>query len=363
MFLSNISVSFFRNYSDLNLNFDLDKNINVIIAKNGMGKSNLLEIIYYLSHVRPFRNVTDSDLIKNGNDSFNLNCEFYYHQFRNNINIKYKNKQKKEILLNNKKVHNHSEILGKMISVLFSNDDLKIITGSPSERRRFFDIFFSILSSDYLAYLKQYKSIIKQKNYLLKNYDYNMIKIYNTQLSNVIFNLNLIRNKFVNEINNLYSEYYNKIGKYKKNIKIVINNSINKEILENIDSINNFFNNKIAYEKEKGYSYYGYHRDDINFKIDGYYFNKYASLGQIRLAALVIKIIQAKMYEKKYNAKPILLLDDVILELDPEKQSKFINFIGSESQFFLTVTDEKFLDFVNDKNKLNIIRINDGKIS
>ena len=348
----------FRNYSNIQLNFNSDEKYLILKAKNGTGKTNLIEFIYYFTYLKSFRNVLDQDLIKKNNENFIIKIEYEDSDFINEIKIKYKNK-KKEIYFNNKLIKKTSEIFGKFISIIFSNDDLQIIIGNPSNRRKFFDMFFSIIDYEYFIYLKKYNSIIKQKNYLLKTKNNNkLIKIYNLQLSECIEYIIKKRENYINKISYDFSNKYQFIGNFDQKIKIIYKKSIEN----NTTSINDFLNQKIIKELQFGFSIYGIHRDDFVFLINEQQFSKFASFGQARLASLVIKLIQAEYYFQYKNKLPILLFDDVILELDNIRKKKIIEEIMKYEQIFITFTEDFFIDLFNKNEYTLILEIKDGKI-
>lgn len=358
MKITNLNAKFFRNYDHLNL--ELNKPFNVIISQNGMGKTNLLEMIYYLSYVRSFRNVLDKEIIKKGENHFYLDCHYNDNIGSNKISVNYDTK--KTIIFNNNKVKKHSDLLGKLLTVYFGTDDLFIISGPPGIRRKFFDVFFSIIDKKYLLNLIKYQNILKQKNLILKNNsNNNLLSVYNLQLSEIIYYIQNKRNEMIKEIDLLFKEYYNLIGKFSEKVKIIYSPSVNIKI-NSIDEIFNFLEVNKNKEIESGYSTLGTHRDNYLFLINGIPFIKYASFGQTRLASLIIKLIQAIIYKNIYNKNPILLLDDVILELDKQKQKTFLNFITNYDQIFITVTDKNFIDLINEKNIINQIEIEYGKI-
>lgn len=362
MIIEYLSAVNFRNYENLNLEFDKTENINLIHSPNGMGKTNLLELIYYFSYLRSFRNVQDKELIKKGEVKFYAECR-YNNKITNNIKIKYH--KKKEIHINNKKVVKFSEVLGKLISVLFCNEDIFIINGSPNIRRKFFDIFISTVDNKYLHCLRKFQEILKQKNFILKNGKPDEIKeiidIYNIQLAKNIFYIQKKREEIINEISKIFQENFSSIGKFNDKVKIIYSPSI-KIKNNDYEEITKFYNENIKKEIEYGFSIYGPHRDNYLFLINGILFPKYASLGQTRLASVVLKFAQSEYYKKIFNVIPILLLDDVILELDNEKQMRVIEKISDYKQVFLTVTDRKYIELFKSIENINEIEIRDGKI-
>ena len=360
MFIEKLIANNFRNYKNLFLEFDKNKPINLIHSPNGMGKSNLLEMIYYLSYLRSFRNVLDKELINQEDNFFFIKSLFIEKDYINEIQIKYKNK--KEVLLNNKKINRYLDIFGKVLSVLFCNEDIYIIVGSPVIKRKFFDIFISIYDKNYLKNLQKYNEILKQKNNVLKNKkDEALISVYNKQLANIIFYIQKSREGIIEKINSVFNNIYYSIGMFNNNVKIIYTPSIKKENIS-AEEIQEILEKNKKKELLYGYSLSGTHRDNYSFIINGIQFEKYASLGQVRLAALVLKLIKAEYLKKIFNTCPVLLLDDVILELDYQKQERFIKIISEYNQLFITVTRKDYINLFMDKERINEIEIENGTI-
>lgn len=359
MFLTHLQASNFRNYKTLDLSFNEQRNINLIVAKNGMGKSNFLEMLYYLSHLRAFRNASDKDLILHGQNNFHLFCEYESKGIHGNVRVKYSGK--KEILLDDKKIVKHSQILGKLQTVFFGSNDISIISGTPAERRVFFDIFLSIIDSDYLAALRTYDLLLKQKNALIKSKRNDILSFFDVQIADAAFLLITKRKLLIEKVNRLFSELFKDIGNFKDNAFIRYNSSFEREF-NSAKELLNYILYQDKFDFDKGYCIFGPHKDNYYFILNNTIFSKYASLGQIRLGALVLKLIQAVCYEEKFSTSPILLLDDVILELDSEKQKRFLNRVCGKYQLFITLTDERFKNFFNNQNAVEIIRVNNGSI-
>jgi len=362
VFLERIIAKNFRNYSDLDLNLKKDKHLNIINSPNGMGKSNLLEIIYYLCYFRSFRNASDKELIKKGESFYFIQGIYSNNNIKNDIKIKYS--IKKNILYNDKNVRRYSELFGSLLSVLFCNEDIFIINGPPSIKRKFFDIFISIIDKKYLDCLKKYYSILKQKNFLLKqNNNVDLIKIYNIQLAKIIVYIIKCRQNLIENINNIFVEKFQEIGLFKEKVKIIYLPSIKE--MNNIDNesiVLNILDKNLKKELNFGYSLIGPHRDNYIFLMSGIPFQKFASFGQTRLAALVLKLVKTEYLIKEFNIYPILLLDDVILELDREKQRRFINIISDYNQIFITLSNNEYIDLFLKKSDINNIEVLNGKI-
>ncbi len=356
MYIKSIHSINFRNYKELNLEFDNKRPINLLVAPNGSGKSNLLEMIYYLTYLRPFRNVLDSELINKNSNFFLINGNFLKNDIQTSISIKYS--KNKEICIDNKKIKKHSDVIGLLLSVLFSNDDIFIISGSPMVRRKFFDMFISVIDRSYLLNLKKYQILLKNKNHILKNKkDINLLDIYDEQLSHIIYEIYLKRSEIIQSINPIFQEKFSQIGMFKDRSKIIFLPNFKIKDGFNPKNILNILKEVRQKDIEVGYSNYGIHKDNYLFLLNGIEFSKYASLGQTRLASLVLKLTQLEYLKNITGVDPIILLDDVILELDLQRQKNFIHSISGDSQMFITLTDKNKFIFSHSPNLINEIDI------
>ncbi len=349
----------YRNYDLINLQIDQEKKYFIIKALNGSGKTNLLEMIYYFTYYKSFRNTQDSDLIMHDKNEFLIEITYIEDGITNTIKIIYN--KKKHIFFNDKKCCKLSDLFGQFISVIFCNSDIDIITGSPNIRRNFFNMFFSIIDNLYFVTLKKYNSILKQKNFILKTkQNLDLLSIYNTQLASCIYYLTAQRNKYINNIKKMFTDFYNEIGNFNKSIDIKYIPSISSTLSE--QDIINLLKDKMQQEINLGYAYYGSHRDNYYFCMNNTQFSKYASFGQCRLAALIIKLIQARYIIEKKQIKPVLLFDDVILELDEVRKRKLVNSFKEYNQMFITFTEDIFVDLFNEKDYIEILDLNQNSV-
>jgi len=361
LFVKSISATNFRNFKNLEFSFKEQEKHIIIKSPNGTGKTNFLELLYYFTYLKSFRNVSDHELIKKDENYFSMLINYDNDEDRD-IFVKYFNKTK-EVVYNNKKIKKYSEIFGKYCSVIFSSEDMLIVKGSPNFKRKFFDMFFSVIDIDYFYSIKNYNHILKQKNALLKDKMFNkkLLEIYNYQLAKYINIIQQKRNDFIKITSSDFNEKYLEIGDYKYNAKIIYYPSIKiKEFTQ--ENIFNFLMDCYKKENEIGFSFFGIHKDNYQFLLNNLNFNNYASFGQVRLASLIMKIIQADNYKKYNNISPILLFDDVILELDNYRKNKFISKIFDYKQFFITISDETLLKIFEKSSYLSILEIIDGKI-
>jgi len=361
LFVKSISATNFRNFRNLEFCFKEQERHIIIKSPNGTGKTNFLELLYYFTYLKSFRAVSDGELINKGENYFSILIN-YDNDEDNEISVKYLNKSK-EVVYNNKKIKRYSEIFGKYCSVVFSSDDMLIIKGNPNYKRKFFDMFFSIIDIEYFYSIKNYNCVLKQKNALLKNksFDKKLLEIYNYQLAQYINIIQQKRDEFIKITSKDFNDKYLEIGDYNYSAKIIYYPSIKiKEFTQ--ENIFNFLMECCKKEVELGFSFYGVHKDNYQFLLNNLNFNSYASFGQTRLASLIMKTIQADNYKKYNNISPILLLDDVILELDNYRKVKFVSKIFDYKQFFITISDDTLLKIFEKSSYLSFLEIIDGKI-
>lgn len=353
MLITNLKLQNFRNYNELNLDFN--KNINIIYGNNAQGKTNILEAIFVTSIGKSFRTSRDKELIKFGEKFSKIEVEFQKKDRDGSIKIEISDK--KNIFVNGVKIKKLSELLGNMNIVIFTPDDINILKAGPAQRRRFLDIFISQLRPNYVYCLNMYLKALEQRNNYLKQ-----IKFEN---KNEEF-LDIWDEKIADYAEKVFNYRYEFIEKIKNKIKSVHNN-----ITENNESINieyvTDFSNKEEFLKKlknnrkldilKGYSTTGVHRDDFNIYINNNLVNVYGSQGQHRTAILSLKMSELKVIYDEIGENPILLLDDFMSELDEKRRTNFLNNI-KDTQVLITCTDK----FMLEKNNFNLYNVNNGKI-
>lgn len=359
MILTNLKLKNFRNYDELDLNFN--KKINIFIGNNAQGKTNILESIYVLSLTKSHRTNKDIYLIKK--DS--LFTKVIGTIKENEKSSKYEiliNERGKRVSINDRPLKKVSEYLSKINAIMFCPDDLEIIKRSPQERRSFFNVSISGFNNEYIRYLNEYNKILKSRNEYLKTNEI-INKDYLDVLTNKLIDLNIYiykeRKKYVETINKYLSDIYKDITG-KTNILLKYDSFIEdenniKEELE--DKFNLIYNTEIL----QRVTLLGVHKDDFSIFIDDVKINNYGSQGQHRIAVLCLKLSEIKIYEEEYDKKPILLLDDIFSELDVNKKANIIKFINNDLQVFITSTDLNNIDKKIIKNA-DIFKIDNGKV-
>ena len=200
MYISNLKLSNFRNYKSLNIN--LDKNINIIIGNNGEGKTNLLESIYVLGLTKSHRSFIDNNLIKNNCEKCKIKGKLNKDNYKFDLEIELENKNK-ILKIDKEIVDKNSDYISNMNIIIFYPEDLELIKGSPSERRRFLNLELSQLNKNYFIILNDYNKLLKMRNdYLKNNYiDDNYLSILTDYLIDKAISIYKLRKKFIDKLN------------------------------------------------------------------------------------------------------------------------------------------------------------------
>lgn len=342
MEITNLKLVNYRNYNQININFS--KNINIIYGNNGTGKSNLIEAIYLLSLTKSFRTLDDKNLIKKG-----TNTALVKGIIDNTVYFIELGTTMKKAFINNKKINKIGDYISKVNIVLFNPLDTKILTDSPSVRRKMLNIEISQINKDYINLLSNYNRVLKHRNAYLKqlflngNSSLDYLNILTTKLIDLGIDLYNIRSNYIEQINNNLSGIYKKIFDYGElKIKYITNFNKNKEDILKLFQKN--YKKEISYGK----TIFGVHHDDIEFVLDGYNIKEYGSVGQQKNSIISFKLAELSIIKKINGTYPILILDDLFSELDNKKINNIINMLNNEVQTFITTTD---IDKV-DKNLL-----------
>lgn len=357
MFIKNVQLRNFRNYSDLNLDFDADKIL--LTGKNAQGKTNLLEAIGYLASLKTIKAKHDSELIKWGEDFSKIKGVFTKNDSDTTLEIVLNPPKKKLLKVNEIKKNKTSEYLSNIFSVSFSTSDLALLRGNPEDRRTWLDEAVSSLYPAHADRISKYNKIRTQKNNFLKSLGGNingenaLLDVWNEQLAITGSNIILLRLNFLKELLKYARQKHSHIS-LKETLSIVYNSSILEDV--NVEDVSEWTSAKIAekfYERldEKrneeiirAQSVVGPHRDDVSFFIDNINSQKFASQGQQRTIVLALKLAETELIRSKMGYNAILLLDDVLAELDDIRQTYLLNGIEERHQTIITSVDTLHFD-------------------
>ena len=373
MFINHILLENYRNYTSLDIN--LSNDVNIFYGNNGQGKTNLLEAIFFTVIGKSFRGTKDIDIILSGKEKFSIDISVS-DDITESVYIKYNKNKEKYIKVNSLYLRKTGQLMGSILAVIFSPEDMQLISEGPSVRRKFIDIAISQIKPTYYFDLLQFNKIIYQKNSLLKTIKYQnntsnkaMLEVWNEQLSEVGAKIIFERSKIINHLSLVAKEKHLKIAEKsaerEENLKILYNSDISREIMEEYEpeKIKNelfyLFESKSEREIEREMTLYGPHRDDIDFKLDDKDMKKFSSQGQKRTAVLSLKLAELELLKEITGRKPIFLLDDVFSELDDKRQEAFLSEI-IDVQTFISCVD---IDtFKYNKNKASLFKIKNGSI-
>ena len=336
-FLS-LSLYNFRNLKNDNINLNFKEVF--FVGENGQGKSNLLEALYYSAYGSSFRTHSDSQIIKNLQHNFSL-ISMYSNEQESLQRIKIIYDKKKSIEKNGKKIHDRKELVNTIPCVVFCHGDMEFATGEPECRRFFIDQTLTMYDSVYLDDLRNYKKILKTRNLILKENKYELLDVYDLQLVQRGLEIQKKRKKTVFQINEIFGKLYEEIsGIEGVSVKYIpswkeIDCDYGKR-LPSQEELLEFLKEKQDQDKILGTTFYGPHKDKIIFVKDNKNFIQTASTGQCRLISLLLRVTQSVYYKRVTNIKPVLLMDDVMLELDPKKREKFTSMIPEYEQLFCT---------------------------
>ncbi len=362
MIVKSLFLDNFRNHRDTKIDFS--DRFNIIYGNNGQGKTNILEAIYLCAAGRSHRTSKDTELVRFSSDYYNISTHVFNNGIDRNINIKYFNNEKKQIKINEIPIKKLGSLMGNLYAVLFSPEDLSIIKQGPGERRRFVDITLSQIKPTYFYNLQLLAKILKQRNILLKNlYSktglVDTIDIWNYKLAEVAANIILERKKF----SDILSEFAQNQHKFITNNKEIItfnydcnfnyHNSDKKN--EIIDIYIKLLEKSINRDISIGYTSIGPHRDDYDILINNNSLKLYGSQGQQRSSVLSIKIAEIELINKETGQYPILLLDDVMSELDENRQKYLMESIRCVQTFITCTNDSNFKNILNDSARYFLI--------
>ncbi len=327
--ISHITLKNFRSYSSAS--FDFSSKTNIILGKNGAGKTNILEAILFLASGKSYR-ASDKDLIKYNEDIASLHGEFDERE----RSVKFNLDKEKNYVINNSK-YKRMQFAHTIPIVLFEPEFMQIIARGPDTRRDYFDSLLSRIHPSYQTSLNKYKRTLAQRNNLLKykNFSSEEMFVWNIKLSELGGIIVSNRLKLTEKINKTISDVYSELASKKHQIQIQYVSKITTQNYTN--NLLKGLEKNIQLDTETGFTSIGPHRDDFGFIINKKSASTSASRGENRTLLLAMKIIETKLIKQARDIAPILLLDDVFSELDEERQGKLIEFLY-DNQVIITTT-------------------------
>ncbi|WP_075717643.1 DNA replication/repair protein RecF [Roseburia sp. 499] len=357
MILKSVALSHFRNYDDLYIEFD--RGTNILYGDNAQGKTNVLESIYVSGTTKSHKGSKDRELIQFGQDEAHIRTVVEKSGLDYQIDMHLKKNKSKGIAINRMPIKKASELFGILNIVFFSPEDLNIIKNGPSERRRFLDVELCQLDKIYLYNLTKYNKVLNQRNRLLKDIHFrpelmDTLAVWDMQLIEYGKKIINTRKKFVEELNGIVYEIHKNISGNKEELVLKYEPDVLEENMEV----------ELERCKEKdlkfGQTSVGPHRDDLCFMIKDIDVRKFGSQGQQRSCALSLKLSEIELVKKSIKETPILILDDVLSELDSNRQNFLLNSIH-DIQTVITCTGLD--EFVRNRFEINkIFKVVNGTV-
>ena len=331
-----------------------------MFGDNAQGKTNILEAAYVSGTTKSHKGSRDKDMIRFGEDESHIRTIVEKQGKEYQLDIHLKKNRSKGIAINKVPIKKASELFGILNMVFFSPEDLNIIKNGPSERRRFLDAEICQLDKIYLSDLTRYNKILMQRNRLLKDMQHQpqlmeTLPVWDMQL--VEYGKRLIRRRrqFVEELSEIVTGIHRNISGKREELVLRYEPNIDAEFLE--DELNR------VREKDRKYAQtsVGPHRDDISFFIRGVDIRKFGSQGQQRTSALSLKLSEIELVRQTIHDTPVLLLDDVLSELDSNRQNYLLNSIH-DIQTMITCTGLD--EFVRNRFQIDkVFHVIDGHVS
>lgn len=340
MHLKNLSILNYKNVSDKS--FEFRHKINCFVGKNGIGKTNILDAIFYLANGKSYFNPIALQNIKHNEDFFVVDGIFEKNDKNEHVVCSLKKGQKKIIKRNGKAYDRFSEHIGLIPLVIISPSDQDLISEGSETRRKFIDTVISQLDAVYLQELIQYQKIISQRNALLKyfavnyTFDKETLSIYNEQLHYLGASIHQKRKDFMDLFVPTFQKYHQKITNSQEQVQLKYFSQLDQAPLLEL------FEESLAKDRAVQYTTAGTHKDDLLLEIENHSIKKYGSQGQQKSFLIALKLAQFDFIKKQSGVLPILLFDDIFDKLDAFRVQQIVEMVNDETfgQLFITDTHE-----------------------
>ena len=357
MIIKSLELVDYRNYESLSIEFC--EGTNILYGDNAQGKTNILEAIYVAATTKSHKGSKDKDIVNFDKEEAHIRTFIQKEGIETRVDMHLRKSKSKGIAIDGQKIKKAADLLGLCNVVFFSPEDLGIIKNGPGERRRFVDMELCQLDSFYLYNLNNFNKIVNQRNKLLKDMYMNpqlkeTLNIWDMQLVSYGSKIIERRAKFVEQLNEIIFDIHKKLSGGKEELRIVYEPNVE------IDDLEKKLRESQDRDIRSKMTSVGPHRDDFSFIIGNTDIRKFGSQGQQRTAALSLKLSEIELVKKITKDTPILLLDDVLSELDSNRQNYLLNSIG-DIQTIITCTGLE--EFVNNRFEIDrVFQVTNGKV-
>lgn len=340
MILRKLSILNYKNILQAEVAFS--PKMNCFFGNNGMGKTNLLDAVHYLSFCKSHINTPDSQIINNDQDMCVIQGDYDYEGRGEEIFCAIRRRQRKQFKRNKKEYDKLSEHIGLLPLVMVSPADSELIQGGSEERRRFLDVIISQQDKQYLHALIQYNKALLQRNALLKNQsmDASLYEVLEMQLAMYGRMVYEKRQMLVDDFTPIFNEYYQRICCSMEQVGLKYISRLDEGDLSDMLAANR--------ERDRilGYTSSGIHKDELEMTLNDYLIRRVGSQGQNKTYLIALKLAQFAFLVRKGQTTPILLLDDIFDKLDAVRVEQIIKLVSGDSfgQIFITDTNRKYLD-------------------
>lgn len=338
--LDRLTLTHFKNYEAQELTFS--PRVNAFVGLNGMGKTNLLDAIYYLCMTKSNFGAPDSAVAQHGADFFRLDGHFTRHDRTERIVAKVQPRKKKVIERNRVPYDKLSEHIGLLPVVFITPDDTLLVTEGSDIRRRFLDNTLSQIDAHYLQQLIVYNRLLKQRNALLKQwgerggYDRSLLQVYDQQMLEPAAYIFAQRSAFAKKMIPLFQAMHQQISGGHETVELQYQSQLQKQPLDQ------WWEEHAEKDRILQRTTAGIHKDDIRFTIHDYALKRYASQGQLKSYVLALKLAQFRLLHTDPTLPPLLLLDDIFDKLDTRRVTQLLALLvqGQFGQIFITDTHQ-----------------------
>lgn len=345
MYLQELQLRHFRNYPSADL--ELGPGINVLLGENAQGKTNLLEAIYVLALTRSHRTANDHDLVNWEAKTAKVSGRVVKSVGSVPLELTF-SRQGKRAKVNHLEQARLSQYIGQFNVILFAPEDLAIVKGAPTVRRRFMDMEFGQMNPRYLYNLSQYRTLLKQRNRYLKdlqhkqNRDLLFLSVLSDQLAAYGAEIIAQRLRMLHKLEHWAQAIHAEISQQKEELTFHYATQVPEDQLTDPDTIcaalTQLYKEHQDKELYRGTTLVGPHRDDLHFRVNGKNVQTFGSQGQQRTTALSVKLAEIDLMKEETGEYPVLLLDDVLSELDDARQTHLLKAIQDKVQTFITTT-------------------------
>lgn len=352
MYISHLDLVNFKNYDQAEFSFS--PKINCFIGNNGVGKTNLLDSVFYLSFCKSYFNPIDSQNIKHDKDFFVIQGKYSRDDTEENIYCGMKRNHKKQFKRNKTEYNRLSEHIGLIPLVMISPSDIELIESGSEERRKFMNFVISQYDKSYLNDVITYNKALSQRNALLKQFarerffDKDSLGIWTEQLIIAGKKIYEVRKNFIRELIPVFQEYYDFVSGGIEKVQLVYHSQLESCEIEEL------FARSVDKDRAFQYTTSGLHKDDLDLMLGDYHIKRTGSQGQKKTYLMALKLAQFNFIQKLNGFKPILLLDDIFDKFDAQRVAKIIFLVAEEKfgQIFITDTDQVRLEKILSKTKI-----------